>query len=143
MNSVFSIFHIFTCALSKTKSLKIVDLLLAAFVAHLSRRLIGKLIVYQCCGVRRRPSVIRPSSVRRRSKFQNIFFPESAWLIKAKFYEEPPWVGERNFVRGIWVTWPRWPQRPYMVKPLQKSSPELVDRFPQNLVCSIWDSSSS
>ena len=33
--------------------------------------------------------------------------------------------GERKFVRGIWVTWPTWPPRPYMVKSLQKfSSPE-------------------
>ena len=39
------------------------------------------------------------------------------------------------------VTWPRWPPRPYMIKNLQKSSsPEPVDRFPLNLVCSIGDS---
>ena len=32
--------------------------------------------------------------------------------------------------------------RPYMVKPLQKSSsPEPMDQLPRNLVCSIWDSS--
>ena len=31
-------------------------------------------------------------------------------------------MGERKFVRTIWVTWPRWPPRPYMVKTLQKSS---------------------
>ena len=38
------------------------------------------------------------------------------------------------------VTWPRWPPWPYMVKTLQKSpSPEPMDRFPRNLVCSIWD----
>ena len=30
--------------------------------------------------------------------------------------------GERKFVRGIWVTWPRWPPRPYMVETFQKSS---------------------
>ena len=38
---------------------------LMAFLAHLSRRLIGELIVYQWSGVRRRPSVVgvrRPSS---------------------------------------------------------------------------------
>ena len=33
------------------------------FLAHLSRRLIGELIVYPCSGVR--PSSVRPSSVRR------------------------------------------------------------------------------
>ena len=40
----------------------------------------------------RRPSyVVHPSSVRRRSQCSNIFFSETAWLIKAKFYVEPPW----------------------------------------------------
>ena len=37
------------------------------FLAHLSRRLIGELIVYPWSGVRRRPSVVRPSVVRRPS----------------------------------------------------------------------------
>ena len=60
------------------------DLLLA----HLSRRLIGELIVYQWSGVRR-PSV--------RSQCSNIFFSETTWLIKAKFYVEPPWVGGTIF----------------------------------------------
>ena len=41
------------------------------------------------------------------------------------------------------VTWPRWPPCPYMVKTLQKSSPESAGRFPRNLVCSIRDSSPS
>ena len=64
------------------------------FLAHLSRRLIGELIVYQWSGVRR-PSVRRTSSVVRRCRPQssNIFFSETAWPIKAKFYVEPPWVG--------------------------------------------------
>ena len=39
----------------------------------------------------RRPSVLRPSSVR--PPFSKIFFFETAWPIKAKFYVEPPWVG--------------------------------------------------
>ena len=61
------------------------------FLAHLSRRLIGELIVYQWSGVRRRPSahvVVRC----RRPQCSNIF-SETAWPIKAKFYLEPPWVG--------------------------------------------------
>ena len=67
------------------------------FLAHLSRRLIGELIVYQWSGVRR-PSV-RPSYVvrRRRPQCSNIFFSETAWPIKAKFYVEPPWVGGTIF----------------------------------------------
>ena len=35
---------------------------------------------------------------------------------------------------------PRWPPCSYMVKTLQKSSPEQVDRFPRNLVCCIAES---
>ena len=58
------------------------------FLAHLSRRLIGELIVYPWSGVRR-PSV--------RSQWSNIFFSETAWPIKAKFYVEPPWVGGTIF----------------------------------------------
>ena len=67
------------------------------FLAHLSRRLIGELIVYPWI---RRPSVVRrPSSVvrRRRPQCSNIFFSETAWPIKAKFYVEPPWVGGTKF----------------------------------------------
>ena len=41
----------------------------------------GELIVYQWSGVRRRPQC------------SNIFFSETAWPIKAKFYVEPPWEG--------------------------------------------------
>ena len=66
-----------------------------AFLAHLSRRLIGELIVYPWI---RRPSyVVRPSVVRRRPQCSNIFFSETAWPIKAKFYVEPPWVGGTIF----------------------------------------------
>ena len=62
------------------------------FLAHLSQRLIGELIVYSCSGV-------RPSVVRRRtsSTISNIFFSETAGPIKAKFYLEPPWVGGTIF----------------------------------------------
>ena len=58
--------------------------------------LIGELIVYPWSGVRR-PSI--------RSQWSNIFFSETAWPIKAKFYVEPPWVGGTIFCCcGIWVT---------------------------------------
>ena len=59
------------------------------FLAHLSRRLIGELIVCPW-------SVVRPSSSVR-PQCSNIFFSETAWLIKAKFYVEPPWVGGTKF----------------------------------------------
>ena len=55
------------------------------FLAHLSRRLTGELIGYQLIsGVCRR---------RRPFTFSNIFSSETAWPIKAKFYDEPPWEG--------------------------------------------------
>ena len=63
------------------------------FLAHLSRRLIGELIVYQWSGVRPSSS----SVVVRRPQCSNIFFSETAWPIKAKFYVEPPWVGGTKF----------------------------------------------
>ena len=46
----------------------------------------GELMVYPWSGVRR-------PSVRRRPQCSNIFFLETAWPIKAKFYVEPPWEG--------------------------------------------------
>ena len=61
------------------------------FLAHLSRRLIGELIVYPWSGVRRRTSSVV------RSQCSNIFFSETAWPIKAKFYVEPPWVEGTKF----------------------------------------------
>ena len=67
-------------------------LICVTFLAHLSRRLIGELIVYPWSGVRRR----RPSSVRR-PQCSNIFFSETVWPIKAKLYLEPPWVGGTKF----------------------------------------------
>ena len=56
------------------------------FLAHLSRRLIGELIVNPFSGVRR-------GCRCRRSQFSNIFSSETACPIKAKFYVEPPWEG--------------------------------------------------
>ena len=74
-----------------TELLPLIDVRIE-FLAHLSRRLIGELIVYPWSGIRRRPSV-----VRRRPQCSNIFFSETAWPIKAKFYVEPPWVGGTKF----------------------------------------------
>ena len=65
------------------------------FLAHLSQRLIGELIVYSCSGVR--PSVVRRRRRRTSSTISNIFFSETAGPIKAKFYLEPPWVGGMIF----------------------------------------------
>ena len=64
--------------------------LVHVLLAHLSRRLIGELIVYQWYGFRRRLSSVRPQC-------SNVFFSETPWPIKAKFYVEPPWVGGTKF----------------------------------------------
>ena len=70
---------------------------MSLLLAHLSRRLIGELIVYPWPGVRR-PSV-RPwsSSSAVCPQCSNIFFSETAGPIKAKFYVESPWVGGTIF----------------------------------------------
>ena len=65
---------------------------LNAFLAHLSQRLIGELIVYPCSGVR--PSVVRR---RRTSSTISNICSETAGPIKAKFYVEPPLVGGTIF----------------------------------------------
>ena len=63
--------------------------LILPFLAHLSQRLIGELIVYPCSGVRRRRRCRR----RRCPPFTNIFSSDTARPIKAKFYVKPPWEG--------------------------------------------------
>ena len=41
-------------------------------------------------------------------------------------------------VQMSWVTWPTWPPCTFMIKTLKKStSPEAIDRWPWNFVCSI------
>ena len=57
--------------------------LISCMNAHLSRRLIGELIVKE-------GSVIR-ASVCILSTFSNIFFSEINRPIEAKFHVEPPW----------------------------------------------------
>ena len=94
------------------------------FLAHLSRRLIGELIVYQW--LRRLSGVPRPST------FSNIFSSE----LNSYFIWRLLRVGKRRFVQMVLVTWLRWPPRPYMVKTLQKS-PEPEGWWPWDLVCSI------
>ena len=106
-------------------------------LAHLSRRLIGELIVYPWSSVRR-------PSVGVCSQCSNIFFSETAGPIKAKFYVEPPWVGGTIFCSRHLGHMTKMAATPIYGKTLQKSSsPEPVGRFSRNLVCSIGDSSSS
>ena len=72
-----------TCKLFLNLVMNVHVLKLLQFLAHLSRRLIGELIVYQW-------SVVRPQCSK-------IFFSETAGPIKAKFNVEPPWVGGTIF----------------------------------------------
>ena len=107
------------------------------FLAHLSRRLIGELIVYQWL---RLPSsiVCRPSSVVCQH-FQTSSPLKQLGQLNSYFIWRLLRMGERKFVQMVLVTWPRWPPRPYMVNTLKKSSsPEPEGRWPWDLVCSIW-----
>ena len=85
-----------------------------------------------------------PASVvrrRRRPQCSNIFFSETAWPIKAKFYVEPPWVGGTKVCSRHLGHMTKMAVTPIMVKTLKKSSsPEPAGRFSRNLVCSIGDS---
>ena len=107
----------------------------ATLLAHLSRRLTGELIGY--------PWIRRPSVRRRRRlsfTFSNIFFSETAWPIKAKFYVEPPWEGGTK----VYINGPghmnKMAALPIYGKNLKKSSSPEPAGFSRNLVCSIWDS---
>ena len=103
------------------------------FLAHLSRRLIGELIVYPCSGVRcRRCS---------RPPFSYVFSSETAWPIKAKFYVEPPWKGgTKVYINGPGHMTKMAAMAIYGKNLKKSSSPEPVGRFPRNLVCNIGDS---
>ena len=76
---------------------------------------------------------------RRSQKISSVLFSETACLIKAKFYVEPPWVGRRKVCSRHRVTWPSWPPRPYMIKTLQKSSPpEPANHFLETWQVASW-----
>ena len=96
----------------------------APFLAHLSRRLRGELLVYQWLwrpSSVRRPSVVRPSSVRRpsvRQHFQTSSPLKPLSQLNSNFIWRLLRVGEWKFVQMVLVVWPRWPPCPYMVKTL-------------------------
>ena len=78
------------------------------FLAHLSRRLMGELIVYQSL---RRPSSVRP-------QFQTSSPLKPLGQLNSNYIWRLLRTRERKFVQMVLVTWPRWPPRPYMVKTL-------------------------
>ena len=81
------------------------------FLAHLSRRLKGELIVYPCFGIRR----------CRRSPFSNIS-SETAWPIKANFLVEPPREEGRKVYINVSVHMTKMAAMPIYGKNLKKSS---------------------
>ena len=104
------------------------ELYIVGFLAHLSGRLIGELIVYQW--------LRRPSGVRKH--FQTSSPLKLPGQLNSYFIWRLLRMGERKFVQMVLVTWPRWPPHPYMVKNLQKSSSlEPEGQWPWDLVCSI------
>ena len=61
-----------------------------SLLAHLSRRLIGELIIWQGCCL-----------YVCLSTFSNVFFSKTAGPIEAKFHVEPPWdEGTKDCSRG-------------------------------------------
>ena len=69
-------------------------------------------------------------------KNSNWIFPETTVPIRTiflwKFSDTKKWKSNDMML----VTWPRWPPRPYVVKTLQKSSPEPASGLQPIIVCS-------
>ena len=81
---------------------------------------------------------------RLRPKCSKIFFSNTAWPIKAKFYVEPPWVEETKVCSRHLGHMTKMAATPIYGKiPLKSSTPEPAGQFSRNLVCSIGDSSPS
>ena len=80
----------------------------AIFLAHLSRRFRGELLVYHW--------LRRPSSVCQH--FQTSSPLKPLGQLNSNFIFRLLRMREQNFVQIVLVTWPRWPPRPYMVKTL-------------------------
>ena len=75
--------------------------------------------------VRRRPSVVRPST------FSNVLSSETALPIKAKFYEKPPWEGGTKVCINGPGHMTKMAAMPIYGKNLKKSSsPKPAGRFP-------------
>ena len=108
-------------------------LIYCLYLAYLSRKLMGELIVYQSLW---RPSVVRLSihpSIHPNLQTSSLLKPLGQ--LNSNFIWRLLRTRERKFVQMALVTGPRWPPRPYMVKPLKNLF--FRTRMPWDLVCSI------
>ena len=89
-------------------------------------------------------SVVRPSVVRRPSTISNDFSSETTGPIATKFHIQPPGpLGKKNCTNGLGHL-TNMAATPIYGKNLKKSSsPEPIDWWPWNLVCSIVYGSST
>ena len=95
--------------------------------AHLSRR--PTMWAYSKTVVRRRPTLVVVHTFKH-------LLPWRRWVDWSQISCDASVSWEQTFVRMVVVTWPEWPPRPYMRKPLQNLlKPE--GRWPWNLVYSI------
>ena len=93
------------------------------FLAHLSRRLIGELIIWQGC-----LSVSVCLSVCRVFTFSNVFSSRTTGPIEVKFHVEPPWDGGTKVC--IWGPGHMTKMAAMPIYVFQKSSsPEPLGRF--------------
>ena len=81
---------IVTCKYEKERMKNSREKVETPFLAHLSRRLKGELIVYPCSGVRRR---CRRRRRRRCPPFSNMNISETSGPIAIKFYLKHHWGG--------------------------------------------------
>ena len=80
-----------------------------------------------------RPWSVCPSSIHHFQRYP----PKLLGQSKPNFIWNLSGIGERKFVRRVWVTWSGWPPHPYMIETLWTSSPEPKGQWPCGLVCSI------
>ena len=78
------------------------------------------------------------SKVTQISKLKLVFLKNSWAIWNQNSYESLRENKEWKFIQISWVTWPTWLPCPYIVKNIKKSSsPEPIDPWPWNWVCSI------
>ena len=132
---------IITCKYEKNPIKNNREKVATPFLAHLSQRLIGDLVVYPWSSVRHTSSSVRPSSAS--STMLKHLLLRNRLADQSQIFVEPPRVGGTNFCLRHLSHMTKMAATPIYGKNPSKSSPEPAGGFPRNLVCSIEDSSSS